>query len=93
MNDSKRITFLLYDGTRTDMTFCRACAEVLTPDLYVPLWQKNLRSWMREFDIKKAAASGAQRPWEGLPRWLALEFANGMLCEIARIPWKELTDG
>mgnify|MGYP001611467095 CR=1 FL=1 len=45
-----RVTFLLLDGRRTDMTFCGDCAASLTPEAYPTLWRKNLAGWLREQD-------------------------------------------
>lgn len=71
-----RITFLLLNGRRTDMTFCGACAGSLDPQWYATLWRKNLSGWLREQG--------------GNTEKFKHEFANGILCEIGRITWKEL---
>lgn len=71
-----RITFLLFNGNRTDMTFCGACAGSLDPQWYALLWRKNLGGYMREQD--------------GNPEKFKDEFANGLLCELGRALWKEL---
>lgn len=76
LEGSQRITFLLYNGRRTDMTFCGACSETLSPDHYTLLWRKNLGGYLREQD--------------GNPEKFKEEFANGLLCELGRIEWKEL---
>ena len=75
MNDSVRITFLLFDGRITDMTLCGACAGSLDPQWYVMLWRKNLAGYMREQD--------------GNPEKFKHQFANGILCEVERTTWKE----
>jgi hypothetical protein len=79
MNDSERITFLLFDGRRTDMTVCGACAESLTAEQYALLWRKNLAGYMREQD--------------GNPEKFKHQFVNGILCELNRTTWKELAYG
>lgn len=79
MEDSVRVTFLLFNGRRTDMTFCGQCAETLSPDSYPTLWRKNLAGWMREQN--------------GDPSKFMDEFANGLLCELGRTSWKELVSG
>ena len=79
--DSVLITFLLYDGTKTDLTFCGACAEDSMQLVFGELWKKNLRSWLREL--------GEERP-----KWFVHQLENGILCELGRTKWKELqTDG
>jgi hypothetical protein len=77
LEGSVRVTFLLYNGRRTDMSFCGECAE--RPDLaewYATLWRKNLGGYMREQN--------------GDPSKFKEEFANGLLCELSRTSWKEL---
>jgi len=73
-----RVTFLLMNGRRTDMTVCGNCAGSLTPEHYPLLWQKNLAGWLREQD--------------GNPEKFKDEFANGLLAELGRIEWKELIE-
>jgi hypothetical protein len=77
MNDSARITFLLYDGTKTDLTFCGECADLPLAPLFIELWAKNMRTWLREL--------GNERP-----EWFMKQYTNGLLCEIGRKTWKEL---
>ena len=79
MNDSVRITFLLFDGRITDMTLCGTCAASITAAQYVTLWRKNLAGYMREQD--------------GNPEKFKHQFANGILCEVERTTWKEHVDG
>jgi hypothetical protein len=71
-----RVTFLLYNGRRTDMTFCGDCAGTMSAEHYVTLWRKNLGGYMREQN--------------GNPAKFKEEFANGLLCELGRTSWKEL---
>ena len=78
MNEATRVTFLLYDGSRADFTFCGACAKALNPTQYVDIWRKALRSFLREM-------SETARPW-----WNT-QFQNGLLCEMGRVNWKEIT--
>jgi hypothetical protein len=78
MNDSVRITFLLFDGRRTDMTVCGACAESLTAEQYALLWRKNLAGYMREQD--------------GNPEKFKHQFTNGILCELSRTTWQDLVE-
>jgi len=75
--DAVRVTFLLYDGSRADFTFCGACAKTLDADQYVAIWRKALRSFLREM-------SETARPW------FATQFGNGILTEMGRVTWKEL---
>lgn len=79
VNGATRITFLLFDGNRTDMTFCGECARVLSALHYPVLWRKNLAGWLRE--------------QKGNPEKFKQEFANGLLCELGRTSWKELALG
>lgn len=76
--DATRITFLLFNGRRTDMTFCGDCADSLSAQSYPVLWRKNLAGWLREQD--------------GDPSKFTQEFANGLLCELGRQNWKELAE-
>jgi hypothetical protein len=77
--DAVRITFLLFNGRRTDMTLCGNCADTLGPADYSLLWRKNLAGWLREQN--------------GNPEKFKYEFANGLLAELGRITWKELSGG
>lgn len=74
--DSVRIAFMLFTGGYTDMTFCGQCAADLKPSHYTALWRKNLAGYMRE--------------QKGNPARFAKEFANGLLTELSRTPWKEI---
>lgn len=79
LEDSVRITFLLFNGHRTDMTFCGACAESLDPKRYALLWRRNLAGWLREQNGKTEKFTN--------------EFSNGLLCELGRKQWKEVVHG
>lgn len=76
-NGATRVTFLLYDGSRADFTFCGACAEKLDLGQYVEIWRKAMRSFAREM-------SETARPW------FATQFENGILIEMGRINWNDL---
>ena len=80
MNGSTRVTFLLLDGSRADFTFCGKCAESLNPGQYPDIWRKALRSFQREM-------SETARPW------FNTQFVNGILAEMGRVKWTELTHG
>lgn len=82
--DALRVTFLLFDGTHTDLTFCAACAAALAPERYSEIWVKNLRSWQRQLNRKP--------PPEQRPDWFVKQFSNGLLCELGRFSWKELVE-
>ena len=73
--DATRIEFLLFNGTRTSMTFCGECAKALTPEHYTTLWNKNLNGYLREQN--------------GNPEKFRDEFRNGLLCELYRVNVKE----
>lgn len=68
-----RVTFLLFSGSRTDMTFCGRCAQTLEPSHYATLWRRNLAGWLRE--------------QKGDPSKFVNEFSNGLLCELGRKSW------
>lgn len=89
MEGATRITFLLYDGTHTDLTFCESCAAELSSADYVAIWQKNIRSWKRQLDAKPAEATEQERR----PEWFGRQFSNGLLCEIGRQLWTEIGNG
>lgn len=80
-----RISFVLFDGAKTSLTFCASCAaEKLSTD-FTALWQKVLRSWGREL---------AEKPeTERMPDWYKKQFANGLLCEMGRELWTEAVNG
>lgn len=79
LDGSVRVTFLLLNGRRTDMTFCVGCAETLSPEHYPMLWRKNLAGYLREQDDN--------------PEKFSDEFGNGLLTEMGRTTWKELAHG
>lgn len=79
-----RITFLLLDGSRMDLTFCAACTSRLTTESYTPIWRKVIRSWTREFEEKGTADR---------PRWFNKQFENGLLSEMSRTPMKDVLNG
>lgn len=74
-----RVTFMLMNGNVTDMTLCGECAAKLGPEHYLTLWRKNLAGYLREQD--------------GNPAKFVNEFENGLLVELKRLTWKELTQG
>ncbi len=76
--DAVRIAFRLFNGGFTDMTFCGRCADDLQPEHYAVLWRKNLAGYMRE--------------QKGNAARFVNEFANGLLTELHRTPWKELVN-
>lgn len=78
LEGTTRITFLLLNGRRTDMTFCGECSASLAPENYQTLWRKNLAGYLREQD--------------GNPEKFKDEFANGILAEMGRVTWKELIE-
>lgn len=82
LSGAVRIAFMLYDGSRADLTFCGDCApKVAAPD-YFPIWAKVIRSWVKEM---------ADKPVEDRnPTWFPKQFVNGLLCEMGRTPWTEL---
>lgn len=79
-----RITFLLIDGTRMDLTFCQTCTASLTADSYPSIWQKVIASWARELEEKGETER---------PDWFNRQFDNGMLSEMSRVLVKDLLNG
>lgn len=80
LDGATRITFLLVDGSRMDLTFCKDCAAGLTDDSYSSIWQKVLRSWTRELEEK------GDEP----PEWFTKQYENGLLSEMGRHLVKDL---
>ena len=78
--DSTRITFLLFDGTRADMTFCGRCAASLTHLQYPGIWRKVVNSWKPEIGDR-------------IPAWFSRQPGNGMLLELGRKLWTEHANG
>ena len=76
--DAMRITFLLYDGSHADMTFCGTCADTLNVAGYLEIWNKVIRSWLRQLG-------------ETRPDWFQHQFENGLLVELHRVKWKEFS--
>lgn len=79
-DDTVRITFLLINGSRMDLTFCGHCANSITPSDYTPIWQKVMRSWTREIEEK-----GVE-----IPAWFQKQYENGLLSEMGRQLVKDL---
>lgn len=81
LSGSTRIGFMLMDGTRMGLTFCQTCSGLLSGRHYVAIWQKVIRSWVREIGSKPR------------PAWFSKQFANGLLAEMGREPWEEIVRG
>lgn len=79
-----RITFLLLDGSKADLTFCGDCAELLAPSQYTDIWRKVMRSWDREMRVS------GQDP--NAQDWYVKQFGNGLLVELNRTPWTEISN-
>lgn len=75
---SMRVSFMLMDGSRADLTFCGKCAGDLDATHYTGIWRKVIRSWIRESQGKC-----------GEQAWFRAEFFNGLLAEMGRISWSE----
>lgn len=80
--DAVRISFVLFDGTKTGLTFCGECASSPLHEQYTPIWRKNIRSWQRQLSDKSET--------ERNPEWFLRQFSNGILCEMGRQQWTEL---
>ncbi len=79
-----RITFMLIDGARMDLTFCATCTASVGASSYPGIWQRVIRSWVREFEEKGT-------PESDRPEWFNKQFENGMLSEMSRVLTKELS--
>ena len=82
-DDALRIEFLLNDGTTSYLTFCGACAVMLTPEQYPEIWAKVLRSWEREIAGNEAAHAN----------WFPRQAGNGIASELRRLNWTEVLNG
>jgi hypothetical protein len=45
-DDAMRLSFLLMRGSRMDLTFCKACADGLTPADFPHIWKRVMFSWI-----------------------------------------------
>lgn len=86
LSGSQRIAFILFDGSRADITLCAGCANGFAPEHYPELWRKILRSWLREISAKPEA----DRPLHD--DWFHKQFANGLLSEMGRRHWTEIVE-
>lgn len=48
--DTRRITFLLADGSTTDMTFCESCAVDIP---FSEVWRRNMAAFVFEFENRE----------------------------------------
>jgi hypothetical protein len=55
--EARRVTFLLMDGSRCDMTFCSKCDPI--PRAFVQIWEKVCRTMAGELDPDYRVAIGA----------------------------------
>lgn len=76
-DDAVRVTFLLHDGARMQLTFCEACAESLALEDYAAIWDRVVVSWGRETQGE-------------IPDWMEKQLSNGLLCMMARESWKKV---
>lgn len=74
-DDAVRLTFILVDGTRMDLTFCKPCADTLSEYDYAYLWQRVMLSW---------AAESPGHPHQ------KSQVDNGIMALSHRQPWKEV---
>ena len=80
-----RVSFVLMDGSRADMTFCGDCNGDLTDEDRVEIWRRVLRGWKREMDTSD--------PGKAYPDWYATHFNNGILSEMGRVSLTEQSNG
>lgn len=85
LDGAVRISFMLYDGSRADLTFCGGCATKLVSPDYFDIWAKVIRSWVKELSGKPVEDQN--------PEWFPKQFANGLLVEMGRKSWKDLVNG
>jgi hypothetical protein len=75
--DAMRVSFLLVNGSRMDLTFCAACANELQPADYPALWTRVMVSWVAE----------GQQDNE----WAKSQVNNGIVGLLHQQPWREVT--
>lgn len=75
-DDAMRATFLLADGSKMDLTFCRECASTLEPAVFSTLWRRVLASWI--------AQSGVDHPW------VKEQPSNGIMGLLHVVAWEDL---
>ena len=78
--DAVRVTFGLYDGTRADFSFCKDCNEQLNESQYIEIWDKAIRSFVRE---------GSDQNSKHM-QWFLPLLANGLLGRLGTILLKDL---
>lgn len=83
VTDAVRVSFMLLDGNRIDVTLCADCGESFNPEHYVSLWSKIQRSWHREM-------TAMNKP---IHDWFWKSFDNLILAEMGRVKWRELASG
>ncbi len=71
--DAVRATFLLVDGSKMDLTFCRECADKLEPTVFPMLWQRCMLSWIKQSGVKHT--------------WVAEQRKNGIMGLLRTQPW------
>jgi hypothetical protein len=74
-DDAMRLTFLLMDGSRMDLTFCRDCASNLAPTDLAALWRRVMESWVHESPSHQ---------------WPRTQVNNGIVALLGAKAWKEV---
>lgn len=77
LENAMRLTFILADGSKMDLTFCAECARGLLPDEFSFLWRRVLRSWVAE--------SGADHPF------VKTQGSNAILALANQRRWLEVS--
>lgn len=80
IGDATRISYMLLDGTKCDLTFCENCAGTVSGSDYVEIWRKVCRSWKREMELTNQTK----------PDWYWESLNNGILSEMGRVLWRDL---
>lgn len=76
LENAMRLTFVLADGTKMDLTFCAECLPNLLPGSYQFLWKRVLASWV--------AQSGADHPF------VKTQGSNAILGLLNQRRWLEV---
>lgn len=85
VDGATKTTCLLYGGSLSTFLMCGNCAGTFNPEKYVGLWQKSLRSWLREMRLTP--------PHPERDKWFRSMLEDGILTEVGRVTFKEASHG
>lgn len=75
LETAMRANFVMADGSRMDLTFCRKCSDGLTPEDLPHIWNRVVSAWEH------------QSPGHA---WTKTQRDNGLLMLLNVKPWKEV---